>query len=35
MFLYAQVVLNSIKLLNHMTEIRKELKVLPEDLDDA
>jgi len=34
MFLYAKVVLSSVEYLD-MTEIRNELEVLPETLDDA
>jgi hypothetical protein len=35
MFLYAKIMLGSIELLNDMDEIRQELRVLPENLDDA
>jgi hypothetical protein len=35
MFLYAKIVLRSIEFSDDMTEIRNELRVLPENLDDA
>ena len=35
MFLYAKILLSSIELLTDVTAIREELKVLPEDLNDA
>jgi hypothetical protein len=35
MFLYAKIVFDSIELLNDMKDIRQELQVLPESLDDA
>jgi hypothetical protein len=35
MFLYARVVLDSIKFLDNFGDIREELHVLPETLDDA
>ncbi|KFA48785.1 hypothetical protein S40293_01495 [Stachybotrys chartarum IBT 40293] len=35
MFLYAQIMLSSIELLHNVEDIRQELKVLPENLDEA